>query len=136
MSYIPGIWEGCPKMFEKLKYGLSLFESNEILIIFTVLLVYHVVLVGVCCLSIRAWACERVRRLEAERVELKGALESRDVVWEDRQDELRKILTGEKEREVLQLKAEYDSYVNLLEEKLMNSRSPGTARFLGQIGLK
>jgi hypothetical protein len=123
-------------MFEKLKHALSLFESHEILLIFMVLLVYHAVLIGVICLSIRAWACKRVRRLEAERVELKGALESRDVVWEDRQDELRKILTVEKEREVLQLKAEYDSYVNLLEEKLMNSRSPGTARFLGQIGLK
>jgi hypothetical protein len=121
-------------MFEKLKYALSVFESNEILTIFMALLVYHTVLVGVCCLSIRAWACKRVRRLEAERVELRRTLESREVVWEDRQDELRRILTGEKERELLQLKAEYDSYVNLLEEKLMDSKSPGTARFLSQIG--
>jgi hypothetical protein len=106
--------EGCQRMFEKLRYPFSLFGSTEILIVFLLLLVYHIILVGVICLSVRASLSARGRIL-AERDELKRA-------WRDREDELRRTLTLEKEREVLQLKAEYDSYVNLLEERLMNSK--------------
>jgi Tfp pilus assembly protein PilX len=108
-------------MFEKLKYPFSLFDNTEILIVFLLLLVYHMILVGVICLSVRASASARGRIL-AERDELKRALETRDAAWRDRENELRRILTLEKEREVLQLKAEYDSYVNLLEARLMNSK--------------
>jgi Tfp pilus assembly protein PilX len=109
-------------MFEKLKYPFSHFESTEILIVFLLLVAYHLVLIGVIRVSVRASASAR-GRIVAERDKFKQALESREAAWRDREDELRRILTLEKEREVLQLKAEYDSYVNLLEEKLMTSKS-------------
>jgi hypothetical protein len=109
-------------MFEKLKYPFGHFGSTEILIVFLLLLVYHLILIGVIRVLVRASASARDRIL-AERDKFKQALESRDAAWRDREDELRRILTLEKERQVLQLKAEYDSYVNLLEEKLLTSKS-------------
>jgi hypothetical protein len=50
-----------------------------------------------------------------------------DSSWKDREEELRLILLAEKEREINQLKAEYDSYVQLLEQKLMRSRTKDTS---------
>jgi len=67
----------------------------------------------------------RERELEQERDEYKKNWENRDYAWKDQEDELRRVLTMEKESEILQLKAEYDSYVGLLEQKLDRSRTRG-----------
>ena len=47
-------------------------------------------------------------------------------VGKDREDELRRILREECDREVSQLKAEYDSYIGLLEQKLARTKTQGT----------
>lgn len=110
-------------MFDKVKYALSLFDGNEIVVCLVLVIVYHVVLLALMSFSVRAALALRLRTLEAERDEFKHHWENRDAAWKDREEELRRILVGEKERELAQLKAEYDSYVNLLEQKLMRSRT-------------
>ena len=61
--------------------------------------------------------------LQAERDEYKKSWDHCDEGWKDREDELRRILHGERDRELSQLKAEYDSYIGLLEQKLARTRS-------------
>jgi hypothetical protein len=46
----------------------------------------------------------RLRTLEKERDEFRRNWESRDLAWKDREDELRRMLAAEKEREVHNLK--------------------------------
>lgn len=49
--------------------------------------------------------------------------EHRDEGWTDREYELRRILSGERDREISQLKAEYDSYIGPLEQKLARTKT-------------
>ena len=65
----------------------------------------------------------REQDLEQEKDEYKKNWDNRDFAWKDREDELRRVLHLEKEREISQLRAEYDSYLGLLEQKLDRSRT-------------
>ena len=110
-------------ILDKLKYALSLLDSNEFLILATVVVIYHFVIIVFIYVTIRGTVSLRERALESERDEYKKNWEHRDDAWRDREEELRRVLHLEKEREISQLKAEYDSYINLLEQKLDRSRT-------------
>jgi hypothetical protein len=110
-------------MFDKFRYALALFDSREILFILAGLVIYHAVILLIVRLAIRSSSLVRFKALQAERDEYKKNWENRAEGWKDREDELRRILGVEREREILQLKAEYDSYVGLLEEKLAGTRN-------------
>jgi hypothetical protein len=110
-------------MFDKLKYALGLLDNTEIFILLAALVVYHAVILILLSRSLKASLSMRIRALEAERDEHKKNWENRDQSWKDREDELRRIHSTEKEREILQLKAEYDSYISLLEQKLTRSKT-------------
>lgn len=112
-------------MFDKIRYALTLFDSREVLILFVGLLIYHLFILLCITMLVRSSLVLRLKALQAERDEYKKNWEHRDQGWKDREDELRRILDGEREREISQLKSEYDSYVGLLEQKLdrMKTRS-------------
>jgi len=112
-------------MFEKLKYALSMLDSNELLSLLIVVAVYHVLILICMFLFVRGFMKLRVLSLESDLQEYKKSWESRDSAWKDRENELRRILNLEKDREISQLKAEYDSHIALLEQKLMRARSKG-----------
>ena len=81
-----------------------------------------VILAGIT-LSVRSSLALRLKSLQAELDETKKNWEHRDEGWKDREDELRRILNVERDREVSQLKAEYDSYIGLLEQKLARTKT-------------
>ena len=110
-------------LFDKLKYALSLLNSNEFLLFLVVLAAYHVILLVVLFVIARGSAMLRVKTVDAELRELKKNDELRDAALKDREEELRRIFNVEKEREISQLRAEYDSYVGLLEQKLARSKT-------------
>ena len=110
-------------MFDKIRYGLSLFDSTEILMLFAGLVIYHALVLLCITLSVRASSILRFKSLQAERDEYKKNWDHRDAGWKDREDELRRVLREERDREISQLKAEYDSYVGLLEQKLAGTRT-------------
>jgi len=110
-------------MFDKIRYALTLFDSREILMLFVGLVVYHAVILLCTTLSIRSSSVLRLKTLQAERDEYRKNWEHRDEGWKDREDELRRILGGERDREISQLKAEYDSYIGLLEQKLARTKT-------------
>ena len=110
-------------MVDKIQYALTLFDSNEILILFAGLIVYHVVILVGITLSVRSSSALRFKSMQAELDETKKNWEHRDEAWKDREEELRRILNAERSREVSQLKAEYDSYIGLLEQKLGRTRT-------------
>ena len=114
-------------MFDKIRYALTLFDSSEILVLLVGLVVYHVGIFWGITLSVRSSSALKLRSLQAERDEYKKNWEHRDEGWRDREDELRRILGGEREREISQLKAEYDSYVALLEHKLARTKTRETS---------
>ena len=113
-------------MTEKFRLVLSLFTSNEIGLIVVVLFAYHLLLVVIFYFLMRGAISLRIRSLEAERDEYKRNWNNRDVAWKDREEELRRIISLEKDKEMSQIKAEYDSYTSLLEQKLMRSRTRET----------
>ena len=112
-------------IFDKVRFAISLFNSTELVILVIGALIYHVVIVVFLYTSLRTTVFMRERELEQERDEYKKNWENRDSAWKDREDELRRVLLLEKEGEIAQLKAEYDSYVGLLEQKLDRSRTRG-----------
>ena len=109
-------------MFDKIRYALSLFDTTEILMLFAGLVIYHAIILLCMMLSVRSSSILRLKSLQAERDEYKKNWDHRDEGWKDREDELRQILHGERDREISQLKAEYDSYIALLEQKLARTR--------------
>jgi len=109
-------------MFDKIRYALSLLDSTEILMLFAGLVIYHAVILSCIMLSVRSSSILRLKSLQAERDEYKKNWDHHDEGWNDREDELRRILHGERDREISQLKAEYDSYIGLLEQKLARTR--------------
>lgn len=110
-------------LFDKLKYALSLLNSNEFLLLLVVLAAYHVILLVVLFVAARGSAMLRVKTVDAELRELRKNDELRDAALKDREEELRRILNIEKEREISQIRAEYDSYISLLEQKLARSKT-------------
>jgi hypothetical protein len=106
---------------EKFRVALALFASNEIWRIVVLLFAYHLLLVIISYCLMRATISLRIGSLEAERDEHKRNWDNHDVAWKDREEELRRILSLEKDKEISQVKAEYDSYTDLLEQKLMRS---------------
>ena len=104
-------------MVDKIQYALALFDNKEILILFGGLIVYHVVILVGITLSVRSSLALRLKSLKQEKLG-----RHRDEGWKDREEELRRILNVERGREVSQLKAEYDSYIGLLEQKLAKAR--------------
>lgn len=110
-------------IFDKIKYAISLFDSNELLIITVGLLIYHIALAAFVYSAVKTTMALRERELKQERDEYKKNWDHRDLAWKDREEELKRVLHVEKEMEISQLKAEYDSYVNLLEQKLDRSKT-------------
>jgi hypothetical protein len=110
-------------MFEKLKYALSLLDSNEFLFFLILLAAYHFILLLVLFVSARGSAMLKVKTLASELEELKKSDQLRDAAWKDREEELHRVMHIEKEREISQIRAEYDSYIGLLEQKLMRSKT-------------
>jgi len=113
-------------VIEKFKVAFASFSSNEVWLIFIFLLAYHILILAITYLFIRGALSLRIRCLEAERDEFKRNWDNRDLSWKDREEELRRIICLEKDKEISQLKAEYDSYTELLEQKLMRSRTRET----------
>jgi hypothetical protein len=111
---------------DKFRLALAAFTSNEILWIFVLLIAYHLLILAVSYILIRGGRALRIRSLEAERDEFKRNWDNRGLSWKDKEEELRRILSIEKDKEISQLKAEYDSYADLLEQKLMRSRTRET----------
>lgn len=110
-------------MVEKFRLALALFTANEIWMIVVLLLAYHLLLLTIAYLLMRGTISLRIRSLEIERDEYKRNWDNRDIAWKDREEELRRILNLDKDKEISQIKAEYDSYTDLLEQKLMRSRT-------------
>jgi hypothetical protein len=110
-------------IFDKIMYSILLFDSTELVILVIAALIYHLIIIAILYSSLKTTMVVRERELEQERDEYKKNWENRDLAWKDREDELRRVLHIEKEREISQLKAEYDSYVGLLEQKLDRSRT-------------
>lgn len=110
-------------IFDKIRYAISLFDSTELIILATGAFIYHLIMVAFLYTSLKKTMVARELELEQERDEYKKNWENRDLAWKDQEDELRRVLNIEKERQISQLKAEYDSYVGLLEQKLDRSRT-------------
>jgi len=92
-------------------------------LIAVLLVAYHFLLLVISYLLMRGAILLRIRSLEAERDGYKRNWENREVAWRDKEEELRRILGLEKDKEMSQIKAEYESYTDLLEQKLMRSRT-------------
>ena len=65
-------------ILDKLRYSLSLLDSNELLVLVAAILIYHLVIVVVIYATIRGTVSLRERSLEAERDEYKKRWEHRD----------------------------------------------------------
>ena len=113
-------------VIEKVRYALSLLNSNEWLVVLLILVGYHLLIFLVFFAVVRGAALMRIHALEAEVREARKQEELREASWKDREDDLRRVLGIEKDREISQIRAEYDSYVGLLEQKLMRSRTSRT----------
>jgi hypothetical protein len=116
----------CDIVAEKFRLALALFTPNEIWRIVVLLFAYHLLLLIISYFLMRGTISLRIRSLGAERDEYKRNWDNRDVAWKDREEELRRILSLEKDKEISQIKAEYDSYTDLLEQKLLRSRTRET----------
>ena len=114
-------------MFDKIRYALTLFDTKETLVILLGLGVYHAIILLSIARFVRSSSMLKFRSLQAERDEYKKNEEHRDQGWNDREEELRRNLSVEREREILQLKAEYDSYISLLEHKLAKANTRETS---------
>jgi hypothetical protein len=110
-------------MLDKLKSLLPVAGSPEFLWIFGAIAAYHLFLFIVFYFLIAAPLRGKMRGLK---LRVKEEKESQAEVWKDREEELRILLHQEKEQEIMQLKAEYDSYVKLLEQKLHRAMGKGT----------
>src|SRR5262245_58914971 len=108
---------------EKLRLAWALFTRSEIGLIIVLLLVYHLLLLIVSYMLMRGAVGLRIGSLESERDEYKRNWDNRAVAWKDREEELRRILNLEKNKEIAHIKAEYESYTELLEQKLTRSRT-------------
>jgi hypothetical protein len=113
-------------VIEKIRYAFSLLNSDEWTVLLLMLVAYHVVIFLVFFAALRGATLIRVRALESELREARKQEELREASWKDREDELRRVLGIEKGREISQIRAEYDAYVALLEQKLMRSRTGHT----------
>ena len=114
-------------MFDKIRYVLTLFDTKEVLVLLLGLGVYHAIIFLTITRFVRSSSMLKFRSLQAEGDEYKKNPEHRDQGWNDREEELRRNLSVEREREILQLKAEYDSYINLLEHKLAKANTRETS---------
>ncbi len=110
-------------MLEKLKSLLPMAKSPEFLWIFGAIAAYHLFLFIVFYFLIVVPMRGKMRSMKVRVLEEK---ESQTEAWKDREEELRIILHKEKDQEIMQLKAEYDSYVKLLEQKLHRAMGKGT----------
>jgi len=117
-------------MFEKIRYVLTLFDNKETLVILLGLGVYHAIVILSVTLFVRSSSMLKFRSLQAEQDEHKKNRENCDQGWNDRAEELRRNLSVEREREISQLKAEYDSYISLLEHKLAQAKMRENEPFL------
>ena len=73
-------------ILDKLKYALSLLDSNEFLILATAVVIYHFVIIVFIYVTIRGTVSLRERALESERDEYKKNWEHRDDAWRDREE--------------------------------------------------
>ena len=104
--------------------ALTLFDSREILVLCGGLIVYHAFIVLGITLLVHSSSALRLKTLQADRDEYKKNWEHRDEGWKDRENELRRILGCECDRrEISQLRAEYDSYIGLLEQQLARTKT-------------
>ena len=110
-------------LFDKIRYTFALFDATEWVFLVIGALIFNLIIIAFLYNSLKSTMVARERELEQERDEYKKYWEHRDLAWKDREDELRRVLHIEKEREISQLKAEYDSYVGLLEQKLDRSKT-------------
>ena len=113
-------------MIDKIRYAVSLMNSNELALLLLVLTAYHLVLFLIFLVLVRGTAMARIRALESEVREAREQEGLHEASWKDREEELRRIHGIEKDREISQIRAEYDSYVALLEQKLVRSRTSHT----------
>jgi len=111
---------------DKFRLALAPFTSNDVWVIFAFLVAYHVLILSILYLLVRGGLAFRIRTLEAERDEFRRNWDNRDMLWKAKEEELRRILSIEEDKEISQLKAEYDSYTELLEQKLKRSRTRET----------
>lgn len=105
---------------EKLREIIAMQSSHGLFLLFGVIVVYHFFLFLVMYFLFVVPAKVRLRSMEAT---LERQTKKHEESWKDRESEIRMIMLNEKEREIMQIKAEYDSYVKLLEQKLMRSRT-------------
>ena len=110
-------------LFDKIRYTIALFDATEWAFLVIGSLILNLIIIAFLFTSLKSAMVARERELEQERDEYKKLWEHRDLAWKDREDELRRVLHIEKGREISQLKAEYDSYVGLLEQKLDRSKT-------------
>ena len=113
-------------VLDKIRYSLSLMNSNELAFLLLIVVAYHLVILLVFFALVRGTALARIRALESELREVTKQEGLHEASWKDREEELRRVHDIEKEREISQIRAEYDSYVALLEQKLMRSRTSHT----------
>jgi flagellar biosynthesis/type III secretory pathway M-ring protein FliF/YscJ len=113
-------------VIEKIRYALSLLNSNEWTVLLLLLVAYHLVIFLIFFAAVRGAALIRIQTLESDVREARKQEELREASWKDREDELRRVIGIEKDREISQIRAEYDAYVALLEQKLMRSRTSHT----------
>jgi hypothetical protein len=102
-------------MLDRLKSILPEAGLPEFLWIFGAIAAYHLFLFIVFYFLIVVPLRGKMRTMKMRILEEK---ESQAEAQKDREEELRILLHKEKEQEIMQLKAEYDSYVRLLEQKL------------------
>jgi predicted Holliday junction resolvase-like endonuclease len=107
-------------MLEKLKSAFPGAGTPEFLWIFGAIVAYHLFLFTFFYFLIVVPIRTKMRTMKMHVLEEKKRLEE---AWKDREEEQRILLHQEKEQEILQLKAEYDSYVKLLEQKLHRAMS-------------
>ncbi len=110
-------------VYEKMRYAFSLLDSSEWIVLLVLVAAYHVLVFLIFFIAVRGSALVRIRALQFELKEAQRQEGLREASWKDREEELRRVLGIEKDREISQIRAEYDSYVSLLEQKLMRSRS-------------
>ncbi len=110
-------------MLDKFKAALPAASSTDFLLIFAVIIAYHFFIFLVFYFLFVVPSRTKMKRLEARLEDEKKRLADS---WKDREEEMRIMLIQEKDQEIMQLKAEYDSYVSLLEQKLHRSMSKGS----------
>ena len=110
-------------LFDKVRYTIALFDSTEWAFLIIGMFIFNLIIVAFLYAFLKSAMVGREKELEQERDEYKKYWEHRDLAWKDREDELKRVFHVEKEREISQLKAEYDLYVGLLEQKLDRSKT-------------